>query len=162
DGTDPVAGTFAGLPQGAVVRVGGVAFHVYYDRGDGNDVALVRNTPPALTRPADQTAFQNVDLALGGLRVADPDDASLTLTLRASHGTLSVGAVAGLTVAGNGTSWLSLSGGQAALNAALAGLVYQPLHNYSGPDLLALTAGDGLEVSSGSVALRVKSLAEQA
>src|SRR5262249_55594674 len=37
DGTDPVSGTFGGLPQGAVVQIGGVPFHVYYDGGDGND-----------------------------------------------------------------------------------------------------------------------------
>jgi autotransporter-associated beta strand protein len=162
DGTDPVDGAFAGLPQGAVVRIGGVAFHIYYDRGDGNDVALVRNTPPAVTRPGDQTAFQNVDLALGGVRVGDPEDATLTVTLQVSHGTLTVAAVAGLTVAGNGTSSVSLSGSQAALNAVLAGLVYQALHNYSGPDVLTVKASDGLEVTSAGVAIRVKSLAEQA
>src|SRR5262249_2824528 len=32
DDTDPVVGTFAGLPQGASLRIGGVAFHIYYDR----------------------------------------------------------------------------------------------------------------------------------
>jgi autotransporter-associated beta strand protein len=162
DGTDPVAGTFAGLPQGAVVRVGGVPFHISYDGGDGNDVALVRNTPPAVTAPGDRTAFQNVGLAIGGVGVADPDDATVTVTLRVAHGTLTLSPVAGLTVVGDGTGSVSLSGTQAALNAALAGLMYQPLHNYSGPDALAVTATDGLETTSATVAIRVKSLAEQA
>jgi autotransporter-associated beta strand protein len=162
DVTDPVTGTFAGLPQGASLWVGGAAFHVYYDGGDGNDVVLVRNVPPAVAVPGDQTAFQNVDLALGGIRVADPEDANLTVTLGVSHGTLTLGTVAGLTVGGNGTSSVSLSGSQAALNAALAGLLYLPDHNYSGPDALALTASDGLEGTSAGVAIRVKSLAEQA
>jgi autotransporter-associated beta strand protein len=162
DGTDPVAGTFAGLPEGAGFRIGGVAFHIYYDGGDGNDVALVRNVPPAVTRPGDQTAYQNVDLAIAGLGVGDPDDADITVTLQVSHGTLMVGAVAGLTVVGNGTASVSLSGGQAALNAALAGLLYQAAHNYSGPDVLTVTASDGLDTTSAVVAIRVKSLAEQA
>jgi autotransporter-associated beta strand protein len=162
DGTDPVDGTFAGLPQGASLRLSGVAFHIYYDGGDGNDVALIRNVPPAVTRPGDQTAFQNVDLAVPGLRVTDPDDANLMVTLQVSHGTLTLGTVAGLTVGGNGTSSVSLSGSQAALNAALAGLLYQGGHNYSGPDMLTVTASDGLDVTSAGVAIRVKSLAEQA
>jgi autotransporter-associated beta strand protein len=162
DGTDPVIGTFAGLPQGASLRIGGVAFHVYYDRGDGNDVVLVRNAPPAVAVPGDQTAFQNVDLALGGIRVGDTEDANLTVTLRVSHGTLTLGTVAGLTVSGNGTPSMSLSGSQAALNAALASLLYRGALNYSGPDLLTITASDGLDTTSASVAIRVKSLAEQA
>lgn len=162
DGADPVVGTFAGLSQGAVVSIGGVAFHIYYDGGDGNDVVLVRNTPPAITAPGDQTAFQNVDLALGGLRVDDPEDATLTVTLQVSHGTLTLGTVAGLTVSGNGTTAVSLCGSQADLNAALGGLLYRGDHNYSGPDVLTVTASDGLETSSATVAIRVKSLAELA
>src|SRR5262249_5429903 len=110
DGTDPVVGTFAGLPQGAALWIGGVPFHVYYDGGDGNDVVLVRNVPPAVTVPGDQTAYQNVDLALGGIRVGDPEDDTLTVTLQVSHGTLTLGSVAGLTVSGNGTTLVTLSG----------------------------------------------------
>jgi autotransporter-associated beta strand protein len=41
DGTDAVTGTFAGLPEGAVVStVGGVPLRVTYRGGDGNDVEL--------------------------------------------------------------------------------------------------------------------------
>ena len=90
DGTEQVSGTFAGLPQGASLSIGGVPFHVYYDGGDGNDVALVRNVPPALTAPADQTAFQNVDLSIKRLGVTDVDDGKLTVTLAVSHGTLTL------------------------------------------------------------------------
>jgi hypothetical protein len=162
DGDDPVSGTFTGLPQGAVVRIGGLAFRIYYDGGDGNDVELVRNTPPVVAVPGDQTAYQNVDLPLGSIRVGDPDDTNLTFTLQVSHGALTLGTVAGLTVGGNGTSAVSLSGSQADLNAALASLLYQPAHNYSGPDVLAITASDSLDTTSASVAIRVKSLAEQA
>jgi hypothetical protein len=155
-------GTFAGLPQGAALWVGGVPFHVYYDGGDGNDVVLVRNVPPAVTVPGDQTAFQNVDLAIGGVHVGDPEDDTLTVTLQVGHGTLALGTVTRLAVSGNGTSSVSLSGGIADLNAALASLLYRPALNYSGPDQLAVTASDGLETTAASVAIRVKSLAEQA
>jgi autotransporter-associated beta strand protein len=162
DGTDPVIGTFAGLPQGASVVIGGTTFRIYYDGGDGNDVELTRNVRPTVTVPGARTAFQNVDLALGGISVTDPDDANLTVTLQVSHGTLTLGAVAGLTVGGNGTSSLRLSGSQAALNAALAGLLYRGALNYSGLDTLTATASDGLATTAAGVAIRVKSLAEQA
>jgi autotransporter-associated beta strand protein len=162
DGVDPISGAFAGLPQGAALGIGGVGFHIYYDGGDGNDVELVGNVPPTVTAPGDQTAFQNVDLTIGGISVGDPDDANLTVTLQVSHGTLTLTTVAGLTVGGNGTSTVSLSGSQAALNAALAGTIYRDVLNFSGLDVLTVTANDGLDVSSASVAIRVKSLAEQA
>ncbi len=40
DGTDAVAGTFAGLPNGAPVMAGGRGFVIFYNGGDGNDVVL--------------------------------------------------------------------------------------------------------------------------
>jgi autotransporter-associated beta strand protein len=98
DGPGPVIGTFAGLPQGSSVLIGGTTFRIYYDGGAGNDVELTRNVRPTVTAPGAQTAFQNVDLALGGISVTDPDDANLTVTLQVSHGTLTLGTVAGLTV----------------------------------------------------------------
>lgn len=162
DGTDPVDGTFAGLPQGAPLQIGGAGYHVYYDGGDGNDVVLVRNLPPTVIVPSDQTAFQNVDLPISSIQVGDSDDANLTVILQVSHGIVTVDAIAGLTVIGNGTSSVSLSGSQMELNAALASLLYRPLLNYSGADVLAVKASDGLEITSASVAIRVKSVAEQA
>ncbi len=40
DGADAVSGTFIGLPEGALLIVGGNAFAITYHGGDGNDVAL--------------------------------------------------------------------------------------------------------------------------
>ena len=40
DLTDAVVGTFAGLPQGATVLLGGVTLTISYTGGDGNDVVL--------------------------------------------------------------------------------------------------------------------------
>jgi hypothetical protein len=40
DGTDPVSGTFAGLPQGGMIVHGAFASTISYTGGDGNDVTL--------------------------------------------------------------------------------------------------------------------------
>src|SRR4051794_27445198 len=51
DGTDPVMGTFAGMPEGAMMTLGGLNFHITYHGGDGNDVALtslIGSPPPAV------------------------------------------------------------------------------------------------------------------
>jgi hypothetical protein len=56
DGTDPVAGTFAGLPEGAILHAAS-AFRVSYVGGDGNDVVLtvVADTSAVLTQSANTT-----------------------------------------------------------------------------------------------------------
>jgi autotransporter-associated beta strand protein len=40
DGTDPVVGTFSGLPEGSTFSAGGRIFQISYLGGDGNDVVL--------------------------------------------------------------------------------------------------------------------------
>jgi hypothetical protein len=40
DGTDAVASPFTGLPEGAIITVGGVQLKISYVGGDGNDVVL--------------------------------------------------------------------------------------------------------------------------
>ena len=57
---------------------------------------------------------------------------------------------------------MTLSGGIADLNAALATLVYRGSLNYSGDDTLSVMADDGSLRANGSVALTVKSAAQQA
>jgi fibronectin-binding autotransporter adhesin len=50
DGTDPVQGTFAGLPEGSALAIGGQGFQITYKGGDGNDVVLTR-VAPCIVRP---------------------------------------------------------------------------------------------------------------
>jgi fibronectin-binding autotransporter adhesin len=49
DGTDPISGTFATLPQGGTYSVGGFNFTVNYAGGDGNDVALTAQAAAVAT-----------------------------------------------------------------------------------------------------------------
>ena len=47
DGTEPVSGTFLGLPEGGAMSVDGSPFYVTYRGGDGNDVELIAATTPS-------------------------------------------------------------------------------------------------------------------
>ncbi|MCU0785544.1 MAG: SUMF1/EgtB/PvdO family nonheme iron enzyme [Verrucomicrobia bacterium] len=49
DGTDPVSGTFNGLPDLAMLYINGTLFQITYFGGDGNDVVLAPQT--AMQRP---------------------------------------------------------------------------------------------------------------
>lgn len=52
DGADPISGTFAGLPEGALTSVEGLPFRVSYVGGSGNDVVLTRASAPPATLTA--------------------------------------------------------------------------------------------------------------
>jgi hypothetical protein len=106
-----------------------------------------------------------VDKAIGGISVGgDPQGSTpFTVTLAVSHGSLTLGTTTGLTVTGNGSGLVSLSGSVAAINAALATLVYRGSLNYGGPDTLNVTAYDGhLSATPAGVAITVISAAMQA
>jgi VCBS repeat-containing protein len=120
------------------------------------------NEAPSLTLPDAATAYEDVDSALGGLKVGDVDGDKLTVNLAVGHGTLTVGKTDGLTVSGNGTRELTLSGKIDDLNEALASLVYRGDLNFSGSDTLHVMAGDGGLVTIDSVEIVVKSSAQQA
>jgi len=47
EGSNPVQGTFAGLPEGAIFQAGGQYFSISYEAGSGNnDVVVTRVNPP--------------------------------------------------------------------------------------------------------------------
>ena len=49
-GSDPIPGTFSGLPDNATFPIGGVNFRIDYDGGTGNDVVLTEATVVQQTR----------------------------------------------------------------------------------------------------------------
>jgi MBG domain (YGX type) len=135
--------------------------------GLGNyDITYVNGTltvvPPVTVPAGVQTADEDVDKTIGGIRINAGLGGNLTLTLGVGHGTLTLGTTAGLTVTGNGTGSVSLTGSAADLNAALAALVYRGSLNFSGADALTLTLGNGDFSWTASVAITVISAAQQA
>lgn len=51
DGTDPVSGTFANLPEGSTIAINGTSFKISYVGGSGNDVVLTAQAGAAATVP---------------------------------------------------------------------------------------------------------------
>jgi hypothetical protein len=119
DLSDPVAGTFSGLAEGATINVGGNVFRISYAGGDGNDVTLTAIGPAThftVSAPASATAgtalsftvtardpFNNVATSYGGTVHFMSSDGAATLpansTLTNGVGTFS----ATLKTAGNQT-----------------------------------------------------------
>ena len=94
------------------------------------------------------TTNANTSLTLNGLTVTDPDAGSnpISVTLDASHGTLSFGGATGVTESGGGNTGLPLilTGTLAAIDAALgSGVNYTPTTGYSGSDTISVTAHSG-------------------
>jgi hypothetical protein len=132
------------------------------DASAGLNISITNvNKAPTVAAPAVLTAFENVNKTIGGITVGDAEGDDLTVTLTVAHGTLTLGTTTGLTVVGNRSGSVSLYGSSADLNAALAGLVYRGSPNYSGADTLQVQVSDGNQSTSSSVAITVRSAAQQ-
>ncbi len=94
------------------------------------------------------------------LSVADVDGNPLTATLSVDHGTFTLGSIAGVTVSGDGSGSVTLSGSAAAINAALEGSRFTPDADFNGTATLALSANDGSTATAGSVAIGVVAVAD--
>ncbi len=112
------------------------------------------NDEPVHTVPGTLSTLADVDLAITGLSVSDPDSASLTSVVSVSHGTLTATGVSG-----SGTKELFLQGSVAQINAALSHVVYHSAAAFSGADKLTITtidqAGTPSAIVSNDVTLNV-------
>jgi len=156
-----IIGQFNDLTEGDVVNFNGVNLTVHYS---GNAVTLrrVSNAAPTLTVPPAQTAYEDADKIITGITVGHPNGDNLIVTLSVSKGRLTLTAIAGLVIRGNGTGVVTLSGSIARLNAALATLVYRGNLNFGGADALHIHVSDGRLSTTGRVAINVKSAFQQA
>ena len=116
------------------------------------------NDAPTQVVPGAQTLAEDGSLSFTGataITVGDVDGGSLTTTLAVTNGTLTLGSTAGVTVSGNGTGTVVVSGPAAALNAAMNGLTFAPIADYNGGATLLVSTTDGTASASGSIALTV-------
>jgi hypothetical protein len=114
---------------------------------------------PSVSVP-EQTVFENVDQALGGISVSG--DGNLSVNLAVGAGTLTLGNASGVTVQRNAPGSVTLSGNADALNAALAALTYRGNLDFSGLDTLTVTLTDGTSTYAASVSINVNSAEAQA
>ena len=94
--SDPVAGTFSGLAEGATVDVGGYDFTISYVGGTGNDVVLTLTNVPAAITSASVSAGN-------GSHAIDPNDCNslnLVVTNVSSNALNSVSATLSTTTEG--------------------------------------------------------------
>lgn len=69
--------------------------------------------------------------------------------LAVAHGKLTLGSKAGLTVTGNGSGSVGLSGAVSAINSGLSGLSYAPNADYNGSDTLSIFASPNSNTGTG-------------
>ena len=128
------------------------------------------NDAPVLTAPLFASPVsENTPTAIAGISVSDADAGTdaISVSFGVSHGTLAISG-SGLTIDGNETASLSVTGTVADINAALAGsLIYTSVagfHNDS--DTIAITVDDlshngsgGAATATGSVIVTVNNVA---
>ncbi|VEE14849.1 retention module-containing protein [Ectopseudomonas mendocina] len=117
--------------------------------------APVNTTPGAQTLNEDGSKVFSI-FGSNSVSVSDVDGDRLTTTLTVEHGVLTLGPLlGGVTFSGNGTGSITLSGTQAAINAALQGLKYVPAANYNGQDTLTISTSDGKLSDIDSITLNI-------
>ncbi|HYE85349.1 MAG TPA: DUF4347 domain-containing protein, partial [Vicinamibacterales bacterium] len=107
--------------------------------------ALVIDAAPVNALPANTNAPNN-SAYLFTASVSDVDSPTLTVTLSATNGTLSLSTIAGLAFsAGDGTAdgSMTFSGSAANVNAAMAGMSFLATPGYTGPATVTMLSKDG-------------------
>lgn len=116
------------------------------------------NDAPTVTTPAGQNVTEDQTLTLSGgtaitIGDVDADDTAgdtLTVTVNATSGTLTLGTTSGLTgVSGDTSKSITFTGTRAEVNAALNGLVYDSDLNFSGTDTINVSVNDNGNTGSG-------------
>jgi hypothetical protein len=101
---------------------------------------------PQNTLPLESTTLVGTPLAFVGgdaVSVSDADGGRLTTTLRVANGSLSLGASAAVAYVTDGGATTTLSGTQAEVNAALAGLTFTPSQGFVGATTVTIATTDG-------------------
>ncbi|MFQ1607544.1 retention module-containing protein [Aeromonas veronii] len=136
--------TAQSLDNGALGPVVNGTIHV--------DVSPVNDAPINVLPTTPQVAQEDQPFVIHGLQVKDVDAGSslIKITLSVEHGTLTLPAGSGVTVVGNGTGSLVLTGTLADLNALLSGgVTYQGNSDFYGNDALTMVTNDQGNTGSG-------------
>ncbi|MBP0601686.1 retention module-containing protein [Aeromonas sanarellii] len=116
------------------------------------DVSPVNDAPVNVLPGEPQVAQEDEPFVIQGLQVKDVDAGNGIMEVRLSveHGTLTLPAGSGVTLTGNGTGDVVLTGTLADLNALLAGgVTYQGERDFNGQDALTMVTNDLGNTGSG-------------
>ncbi len=116
------------------------------------DVSPVNDAPVNVLPDDPQVAQEDEPFVIQGLQVKDVDAGNGIMEVRLSveHGTLTLPAGSGVTLTGNGTGDVVLTGTLADLNALLSGgVTYQGDPNFHGNDALTMVTDDRGNTGSG-------------
>ncbi|WP_429216573.1 retention module-containing protein [Aeromonas veronii] len=116
------------------------------------EVSPVNDAPINVMPTTPQVAQEDQPFVIHGLQVKDVDagNSHIKITLSVEHGTLTLPAGSGVTVVGNGTGSLVLTGTLADLNALLSGgVTYQGNSDFYGNDALTMVTNDQGNTGSG-------------
>ncbi|WP_244463004.1 type I secretion C-terminal target domain-containing protein [Aeromonas popoffii] len=116
------------------------------------DLSPVNDAPVNVLPATALVAEEDTPYTINGLQVKDVDAGSSPIEVRLSveHGTLNLAAGSGVTVSGNGSGTLVLSGSLDAINALLSGgVTYQGKQDFNGQDQLTMVTNDLGNTGSG-------------
>ncbi len=118
------------------------------------------NDAPITTVPPGQSINEDSPLGFSAsngnaITLFDIDGDTLTVTLSATNGMLTLGSTAGVTFSGNGTGTVTVSGTAAAITAALDGLSFAPTPDYNGTAGITVTTTDGAVTASQTIGIGV-------
>jgi hypothetical protein len=159
--------TFTPATDRCGTDAGGFDYNVFDGRPGSIDIGHVSVTvtcvpdAPVNTVPATVSTDEDTPLTFDGadtISVADVDTDELEVTVSVTGGTFSLSGTDDLDVSdGTGTDDTSatFSGTQAAVNAALDGLVYTPTANGNGSFELTISTSDGTTVDGDTVDITV-------
>ena len=117
------------------------------------------NNAPVNTVPGAQSTAEDTDKVITGLSVSDADgNANLTVTLGITNGTLTLLNGAGVTLGGNNSTSVTLTGTVGDINSLLVtanAVTYKPTPDFFGNATLTMTSSDGTLTDIDSVAITV-------
>ncbi|MCP4542747.1 MAG: hypothetical protein GY832_36960, partial [Chloroflexi bacterium] len=148
DAGSGVVGTFADLPEGTVVTLGGVPCRLTYAGGDGNDVVLAANAVPTISNIGNQVTDMSVPLSVT-FTISDTDDPVSGLWVYAESSNLEL-------VNGGLTGTLMLGGGMSidCIDTQCT-LWITPTTGITGTTTITVTVDDSLSAASDSFVLAV-------
>ncbi|HEY0324658.1 MAG TPA: hypothetical protein VGC46_01605, partial [Allosphingosinicella sp.] len=111
------------------------------------NITAVNELPVVTVADATVSGTEDEDVVFSvaggnGITLSDLDHSTLNVVIFVNSGTLTLATTTNLSVTGNGTGTINISGTIADINAALDGLVYRGNLNFNGGDTLTIQAFD--------------------